>query len=88
MTQSEDTIREVLSLLEPMVEPDGGSIRLAEYSAEPSRLVVDYARGTNDACSTCVLDADSLKAFIEEGLQTRGVPVDEVTVRASAAAGA
>ncbi|MEU4657433.1 hypothetical protein AB0G32_26420 [Streptomyces sp. NPDC023723] len=81
MTQVQDVVREVLTLLEPMVEPDGGSIRLAEFSPEQSRLTVDYSRGTNDACSTCVLDGDSLKAFIEEGLQTRGIQLTEITVR-------
>lgn len=81
MAQAESVIREVLSLLEPMVEPDGGSLRIAEFSEDSTALVVDYLRGTNDACSTCVLDGESLQAFIEEGLDTRGVKLASVTVR-------
>lgn len=81
MTRTNDVIREVLTLLGPMVEPDGGSLHVAEFSDADSRLAVDYLRGSNDACSTCVLDGESLKAFIEEGLQTRGVELSEVTVR-------
>ncbi|MFJ9563918.1 NifU family protein [Streptomyces fuscichromogenes] len=81
MPQAREVVQEVLALLEPMVAPDGGSIRLAEFAPEQSRLTVDYSRGRNDACSTCVLDGDSLKAFIEEGLQTRGIALAEVTVR-------
>jgi len=81
MPQAQDVVQEVLTLLEPMVAPDGGSIRLAEFSPDQSRLTVDYSRGSNDVCATCVLDADSLKAFIEEGLQTRGIELAEVTVR-------
>ncbi len=84
MAHTDDVIREVLNLLEPMVAPDGGSIRLAEFSDSESRLAVDYLRGSNDACSTCVLDGESLKAFIEEGLQTRGVELTEVTVHETA----
>ncbi|MFJ9710302.1 NifU family protein [Streptomyces sp. NPDC101234] len=81
MPRAQEVVQEVLALLEPMVAPDGGSIRLAEFAPEQSRLTVDYSRGHNDACSTCVLDGDSLKAFIEEGLQTRGIELSEVTVR-------
>lgn len=75
-----DVIDEVLSLLAPMLEPDGGSLRIAEYSEEESRLVVDYLRGSSEACSMCVLDGESLGAFIEEGLQTRGVDLADVSV--------
>ncbi|MGW4911100.1 NifU family protein [Streptomyces sp. NPDC004270] len=81
MPQAQDVVNEVLELLEPIVAPDGGSIRLAEFAPEQSRLTVDYSRGHNDACATCVLDGESLKAFIEEGLQTRGIELAEVTVR-------
>ncbi|MCX4815225.1 NifU family protein [Streptomyces sp. NBC_01239] len=81
MPQAQDVVREVLTLLEPMVAPDGGSIRLTEFAPEQSRLTVDYVRGHNDACSTCVLDGESLKAFIQEGLQTRGIELSDVTVR-------
>jgi Fe-S cluster biogenesis protein NfuA len=81
MAHTDDVIHEVLTLLEPMVAPDGGTIRLAEFDGAGSRLAVDYLRGTNDACSTCVLDGESLKAFIEEGLATRGVNLAEITVR-------
>ena len=81
MPRTDDVVREVLSLLGPMVEADGGSISLDELSDDESRLDVHYARGFNDACSTCVIDGDSLKAFIEEGLQTRGINIARITVR-------
>ncbi|MGW2824279.1 NifU family protein [Streptomyces sp. NPDC001443] len=87
MPQAQDVVQEVLTLLEPMVAPDGGTIRLAEFAPEQSRLTVDYSRGHNDACSTCVLDGESLKAFIEEGLETRGIRLTEVTVREPDSAG-
>lgn len=80
MTNTDSVISEVLTLLEPMVASDGGSIRMNDYSAEKSRLAVDYLRGTNDACSSCVLDGESLKAFIDEGLRTRGIELSEITV--------
>lgn len=87
MTQPDEVIREVLGLLEPMVAPDGGSLRLAEFLPEQSRLTVDYSRGVNEACATCVIDGESLKAFIDEGLQTRGVHLSEITVSESAVSG-
>lgn len=84
MTQPDEIVREVLALLEPMVVSDGGSLRVGELDEGASRLVVDLARSTgDDACSTCVIDAESLKAFIDEGLQTRGVALADITVRES-----
>lgn len=80
MPGTNDVITEVLGLLEPMVAPDGGALRIAEFSDADASLVVDYQRGSG-ACESCVLDGDSLKAFIEEGLAVRGVRLAEVTVR-------
>lgn len=85
MAQPNEVISEVLGLLEPMVVQDGGSLRVAEFSAERSALIVDYARGFNEACESCVIDGESLKAFIEEGLQVRGLHLSEITVSESAA---
>lgn len=85
MAQPVEVINEVLGLLEPMVAPDGGSLRVGEFSPEQSRLTVDYSRGVNDVCATCVIDGDSLRAFIEEGLQIRGLHLSEVTVNESPA---
>lgn len=85
MTQPTDVITEVLGLLEPMVASDGGSLRMAEFAPDSATLVVDYARGVNDACATCVIDNDSLKAFIDEGLQSRGLHLTDITIKESAA---
>lgn len=85
MAEPLEVIREVLGLLEPMVAPDGGSLRVGEFAPAEATLIVDYARGVNDACATCVIDGESLKAFIEESLQTRGVQLAGVTVNESAA---
>lgn len=87
MGPPDEVIREVLGLLEPMVVQDGGSLRIGEFSPERSTLVVDHVRGVNDACATCVIDSDSLRAFIDEGLQARGVRLDEIIVSGSAVAG-
>lgn len=80
MPRTNDVITEVLGLLEPMVAPDGGALRIAEFSDADASLVVDYLRGSG-ACESCVVDGDSLKVFIEEGLAVRGVQFGEVTVR-------
>jgi Fe-S cluster biogenesis protein NfuA len=85
MAQPDEVIAEVIGLLEPMVVQDGGSLRVAQFSAEGSTLVVDYARGVNEACESCVIDGESLKEFIDEGLQTRGVHLSQITVSESAA---
>jgi Fe-S cluster biogenesis protein NfuA len=85
MTQPDKVISEVLGLLEPMVTQDGGSLTVAEFSAERSALVVDYIKGVNEACESCIIDGESLKAFIDEGLQTRGVHLSEITVSEPAA---
>jgi Fe-S cluster biogenesis protein NfuA len=85
MAQPDQVISEVLGLLEPMVTQDGGSLKVAEFSAERSTLIVDYAKGVNDACASCVIDGESLKAFIDEGLQTRGLHLSEITVSETAA---
>jgi Fe-S cluster biogenesis protein NfuA len=85
MAQPDEVISEVLGLLEPMVVQDGGSLRVAEFSAERSALVIDYIKGVNDACASCVIDGESLKAFIDEGLQTRGVHLTDITVSETAA---
>ena len=87
MAQPDEVIREVLGLLEPMVVQDGGSLRVGEFSPERSTLIVDYARGVNDACASCVIDGESLKAFIDEGLRTRGVHLGDIIVSESAATG-
>jgi Fe-S cluster biogenesis protein NfuA len=75
-----DVINEVLALLEPMVASDGGSLRIATFSEEDSRLAVDYDKGVNDACATCVIDAESLQVFIDEGIRARGVEIVEIRV--------
>jgi Fe-S cluster biogenesis protein NfuA len=80
MSQPTEVIAEVLGLLEPMVASDGGSLRMAEFAPERGALVVDYDKGRNDACAACVIDSDSLKAFIDEGLQSRGLHLDDITV--------
>lgn len=80
MTAAVEVINEVLALLEPMVGGDGGSLRIATFSEEDSRLAVDYAKGVNDACATCVIDAESLQAFIDEGIRARGVALAEIRV--------
>lgn len=85
MARPNEVISEVLGLLEPMVTQDGGSLRVAEFSAERPVLVVDYVKGVNEACESCIIDGESLKAFIDEGLQTRGVHLSEITVSESAA---
>lgn len=79
-------IEEVLALLGPMVATDGGSMRIGEFSEGESRLVVDYTQGVNEACATCVIDAESLKAFVEEGIRSRGVEVADVQIRETAPA--
>ena len=86
MTQAREVITEVLELLEPMVASDGGSLRIGDFAADESRLTVDYSKGVNDACAACVIDSDSLKAFIDEGLQTRGVTLSDITIHETAAA--
>ena len=85
MAQPDEVVSEVLGLLEPMVIQDGGSLRVADFSAERSTLVVDYAKGYNEACESCVIDGESLKAFIDEGLQSRGVHLSHITVSETAA---
>lgn len=80
MSKQQGIVDEVLTLMGGMVAPDGGRVVLADYRPEPSHLEVSYYRGTNDECSTCVLDSESLQAFIDEGLSTRGLPT-EVVVR-------
>jgi Fe-S cluster biogenesis protein NfuA len=80
MSDPTGVVTEVLGLLEPMVAADGGSLRMAEFAPDRGLLVVDYDKGVNDACATCVLDADSLGAFIDEGLRARGLHLDTVTV--------
>ncbi|MGH3247070.1 MAG: hypothetical protein ACRDOI_12775 [Trebonia sp.] len=85
MAQPDKVIRQVLGLLEPMVTQDGGSPRVAEFSAERSALVVDYVKGANEACESSIIDGESLKAFIDEGPRTRGVYLSEITVSEPAA---
>lgn len=80
MAAAVEVINEVLALLEPMVASDGGSLRIATFSESDSRLAVDYNKGVNDACATCVIDADSLQAFIDEGIRARGVELAEIRV--------
>lgn len=80
MAAAVEVINEVLALLEPMVASDGGSLRIATFSESDSRLDVDYDKGVNDACATCVIDADSLQAFIDEGIRARGVELAEIRV--------
>lgn len=87
MGEPTEVITEVLGLLEPMVASDGGALRIAEFVSESSTLVVDYDKGENDACAACVIDGESLKAFIDEGLQSRGLHLADITVKESAPSG-
>lgn len=80
MAAAVEVINEVLALLEPMVANDGGSLRIATFSESDSRLAVDYDKGVNDACATCVIDAESLQAFIDEGIRARGIELAEIRV--------
>lgn len=80
MSAATAVINEVLTLLEPMVASDGGSLRIAEFSEEDSRLAVAYNKGANGACATCVIDAESLQAFIDEGIRARGIEVADIRV--------
>lgn len=80
MAATVDVINEVLALLEPMVASDGGSLRIATFSEEDARLAVDYDKGVNEACATCVIDAESLQAFIDEGIRARGITLAEIRV--------
>lgn len=80
MAMTQAVIQEVLDMLEAMVATDGGSIRIAKFVEADSRLVIDYAKGVNDACATCVIDAESLRAFVVEGVSARGISLGDVTI--------
>lgn len=82
MADQRAQIEGVLKLMEGMVSGDGGAVRLGDYDPEVSRLVVDYDKGPKGGCDTCILDAESLRDFIVEALETRGLKVADVVVRA------
>jgi len=75
-----DVINEVLDSLSALVATDGGSMRIGRFDEAGSTLVVDYTKGTNEACAMCVIDSESLAAFVEEGVKARGLDVAHVTI--------
>jgi hypothetical protein len=74
------SIEGVVRLMENMVSADGGTVRVKLFDADKSRLVVDYFKGRNDRCETCVLDDESLRDFLLEALENKGLKVEEVVV--------
>jgi len=78
---SRNQIDGVLMLIEQMISRDGGALSFGSYAAAEGRLVVDYDKGPNGGCSECVLDAESLKDFIVEAFETRGLNIEDVVLR-------
>lgn len=74
-------VESVLRTMTQMVAADGGEVRLVSFEPEASRLVVDYDRGPKGGCSACVLEPASLKDFIAEALESRGLALQDVVVR-------
>ncbi len=81
MADQRTQIEGVLKLMENMVSGDGGTIRINAYDPDASRLVVDYDKGPKGGCAECVLDEESLRDFIVEALETRGLAMGEVVVQ-------
>jgi Fe-S cluster biogenesis protein NfuA len=79
-------VEAVLEIMTTMVSADGGAVKLVSFDPEGPRLVVDYDEGPKGGCSACVLDRESLKDFIAEALESRGVALREVVVLSGAAA--
>jgi Fe-S cluster biogenesis protein NfuA len=80
MNDARASVEAVVSLVERMVSADGGAVRVRSFDPAASRLVVDYFKGRNDRCETCVLDDESLRDFLLESLETHGVRLAEVVV--------
>jgi Fe-S cluster biogenesis protein NfuA len=70
----------VVGLMEKMVAADGGTVRIRSFDPTASRLIVDYNKGRNDRCESCVLDPESMRDFLLESLQAHGLVIDEVIV--------
>lgn len=73
-------IDEVVGHLNEIAANDGGSVLLRSFEPETGQLEVEFDQGTNEECETCAVDANLVHTFLQEGLRSHGVELDEVKV--------
>jgi Fe-S cluster biogenesis protein NfuA len=79
MSDETGPLDEVMRKMNAMVAIEGGALALRSYEPEGA-LVVDYTMRPNEECPTCSIDGNMVKMFLEDSLDTHGVPVGEVQV--------
>jgi Fe-S cluster biogenesis protein NfuA len=79
MSEASGPLEEVLRKMNAMVAIEGGELALQSYDPAGA-LVVDYKMRPNEECPTCSIDGAMVKMFLEDSLETHGVPVAEVQV--------
>ena len=57
-------VRKVVELFDEMVKPEGGRVGLK--AVEGGTLRVEYAKGTNEECETCVFEPDALATMMQD----------------------
>ncbi|MGE3619917.1 MAG: hypothetical protein AB7L84_05580 [Acidimicrobiia bacterium] len=73
------SVTDALAHFEALLVGDGGALEVQAFAAG-GEMVVEYRKGTNDDCPSCVITHDDLAVFIREALEARSVPVTGVRV--------
>jgi Fe-S cluster biogenesis protein NfuA len=79
---SEDVgkIEEAIGHFKTILAADGGELSLSSYDPSSAVVTIDYHPGTNEECATCVITPEDLGLFVQEAVESRGVPVESVSV--------
>ncbi len=71
-------VEKVVELFDEMVKPEGGRVGL--LAVEGGTLRVEYAKGINEECETCVFEPDALAMMMQDMVKDHDPSIVEVVV--------
>ena len=73
-----DGVAKVVELFDEMVKPEGGRVGLV--SVEGGTLHVEYMKGHNEQCETCVFEPGALAQLMQDTVKDHDPSIVEVVV--------
>jgi Fe-S cluster biogenesis protein NfuA len=71
-------VERVVELFDEMVKPEGGRVGL--LAVDGGTLRVEYAKGVNEECETCVFEPDALAMIMQDMVKDHDPSIVEVVV--------